>query len=229
VSWFDGAPARSLRWSWNRLMEDLAPILHGEGKVIFVNPLDKRLDVMRHVDGFFDEIPGIHGDALLCVRKPALVFNRAPGTGAKADAFFQKYLYLGVHPMVPVAGNDHGIGKVSPEKRQPFLDYAPLFKAIRGKKWVLEPDCVTVEDEATKVNLFEVPGGFVIPVVFGAEARQAEVILNGIKEIGLNTPVSVLHPGTDGVTEIPVRDASGGVRLTVPLRRGCAIVKVEIR
>jgi hypothetical protein len=131
--------------------------------------------------------------------------------------------------MVPVAGNDHGIGQVSQEKRQPFLDYAPLLKAIRGKKWVLEPDCVQVEGEKTRGNMFEVPGGFVLPVVFGGEAKQAEVILNGIKEIGLNTPVSVLHPGTDGVTEIPVRDASGGVRLIVPLRRGCALVKVEIR
>ena len=34
---------------------------------------------------------------------------------------------------------------------------------MRGKKWVLLPHVVEVADKAAAVNLFEVPGGYVIP------------------------------------------------------------------
>jgi len=36
-------------------MEELGPTFHDAGKVIFGNDMDRRLELMRHVDGFYDE------------------------------------------------------------------------------------------------------------------------------------------------------------------------------
>ncbi|MFA5817296.1 MAG: alpha-L-fucosidase [Bacteroidales bacterium] len=44
------------------------------------------------------------------------------------------------------------------------LNTTALMAAMRGKKWVLEPHCLDVDNGAAKANLFEVPGGYVIPV-----------------------------------------------------------------
>ena len=79
-SWFGGRPARSLIASWQELMGKLGPMMHEAGKVVFVNNHDKRLDLLRHVDGIFDEF-GYAGRSLnltasLAVRKPASAGRR---------------------------------------------------------------------------------------------------------------------------------------------------------
>ena len=75
-SWFEGRPARSLMASWHDLMARLGPLMHQAGKVVFVNNHDKRLDLLRHVDGIFDEFTyaeaPLNLTALLTLRKPAL-------------------------------------------------------------------------------------------------------------------------------------------------------------
>ena len=55
LSWFGDRPTRSLIVSWKSLLDRLGPMMHGSGKVIFVNNHDKRIDLLRQTDGFFDE------------------------------------------------------------------------------------------------------------------------------------------------------------------------------
>lgn len=219
VSWFDGAPARSLVWSWRTLLEKLGPVMHAPGKVIFVNPLVKRLDLMRQVDGIFDEIPGYNGDALLGLRKPVLSFN-----GPANDAFLQYCLNLGIHPMCPLPGNDHGLGWSNEQTRQPYLDYGPLLTAMRGKKWVLEPHCV--ESDAGKVNLFEVPGGYALPVTSAGKANSVTVRVRNIP--GLNKlKCEALHPGIEKPVPVTGKLKDGALELSVPVVRGCAMVLMK--
>jgi hypothetical protein len=221
VSWFDGAPARSLVWSWRTLMEKLGPVMHDGGKVIFVNSLNKRLDLMRQVDGIFDECPGLNGDAVLGLRKPVLVFN-----GAEGERFLQTCLYLGVYPMCPLPGNDHGLGWGTPKNRRPFLDYGPLLKMMRGKKWVLEPYCVETTTPAVKVNLFEVPGGYVIPVTFGGQSESAIVRVRNVRGLD-KARCAALKPGGEALQAVVSSPKDGVLEIQVPLKHGCAVVKMD--
>jgi hypothetical protein len=221
VTWFDDKPARSLIWSWRTLLEKLGPIMHDNGKVIFVNPLVKRLDLMRHVDGIFDELPGYNGDAILGLRKPVLMFN----SGA-SDGILQTCLYLGIHPMCPMPGNDHGLGWADEKTRQYFLDYGPLLVCLRGKKWVLEPHCVKTTTPGVKVNLFEVPGGYALPAItYGKAIGSATIQLCNLP--GMDTlKAEALHPGVDQPQPVQVQFKAGVLELTVSLHRGCAMVRL---
>jgi hypothetical protein len=55
LSWVEGYSAASLYISWKQLMLKLDPIVHGAGKVVFFNNHDKRLDLLKGVDGIYDE------------------------------------------------------------------------------------------------------------------------------------------------------------------------------
>jgi hypothetical protein len=231
-SWFDGRPARSLIASWHELMGKLGPIMRQAGKVVFVNNHDKRLDLLREVDGIFDEFTYASGPlnltALLALRKPALGWTaREDDLKPDPDAFFQRYLHLGVYPMAPFPGNDHSLSPSAWVDRQ-YLDYGPLLDAIRGKKWVLEPHSAAVRDDAAKVNLFKVPGGYVVPVTFGGRATTVRVMLRGLPRFagGKAFHAEVIHPGEEGWRPLTRAEQGGNLVLVVPLARGCAMVKL---
>ena len=231
-SWFDGRPARSLIASWHELMGKLGPIMHQAGKVVFVNNHDKRLDLLREVDGIFDEFTyasaPLNLTALLALRKPALGWTSGErDLKPDPDAFFQRCLHLGVYPMAPFPGNDHSL-LPSPWVDRQYLDYGPLLDAIRGKKWVLQPHCAAVQDDAAKVNLFEAPGGYVVPVTFAGQAASVKVVLRNFHAAREKMAAEVLHPGSDMWTPLtPAVAADGGLWLFVPVKRGCALVRLR--
>ena len=111
---------------------------------------------------------------------------------------------------------------------QYYLAYGPLMDSMRGKKWVLAPHCVEVSGDAAKANLFQVPGGYAMPVCFGGEVEFADIILRSIPGLD-NMKYSVIHPGIETATAPTVlsTDKEGAIRLRVPLRRGCAMVTLH--
>jgi hypothetical protein len=226
ASWVEGKPARSLCVSWNALLARLGPEMHAAGKVIFVNPLYSRLDLLRQVDGIYTEYgqlgTSLNTSALLGLRKPVLAWSynetlRQPDP----DSFFQRHLLLGAYPTAPYPWNNHCIGPEAWAEKQ-FLDYGPLLDAIRGKKWVLAPHCVEAAGGRAKVNLFDVPGGYALPVAFGGKAASATVRIRGIA--GLDAGCTVIHPGMDTPARLTGKLNDGRWELTVPLVRGCAMV-----
>ena len=226
ASWVEGKPARSLCVSWNTLLARLGPEMHAAGKVIFVNPLYSRLDLLRQVDGIYTEYgqlgSSLNTSALLGLRKPVLAWSynetlRQPDP----DSFFQRHLLLGAYPTAPYPWNNHCIGPEAWAEKQ-FLDYGPLLDAIRGKKWVLAPHCVEVAGGTAKANLFDVPGGYALPVAFGGKAASSTVRLRGIA--GLDAGCTVIHPGMDAPARLTGKLNDGRWELTVPLVRGCAMV-----
>lgn len=229
VSWVDGKPARALYTSWQSLMEKLGPLMHQAGKVIFINPINSKLDWMSQVDGVYTEFgqsgPSLNSAALLCLRKPMLAWTynetlRQPDP----DSFFQRHLHLGACPTVPYPWNNHCI---NPDKtaEQFYLDYGPLLDAMRGKKWVLEPHCVESITPGVQVNLFEVPGGFALPVTFGGSNEAATVRVRHLKGLA-RMKCEALCPGSETSTPVRAIMEDGALRLTVPLKRGCAMVKL---
>lgn len=226
-SWFEGRPARSLMTSWNELMEHLGPLMHQAGKTVFVNNHVKRIDLLRHADGIYDEFTytgaPLNLTALLALRKPALGWtDDEAALHPDPDGFFQRYLHLGVYPMAPFPGNDHSLRPGAWVDRQ-YLDYGPLLDAMRGKKWVLEPHCVESATPGVKVNLFQVPGGYALPVTCGGQLEVATVSLRNLPGLG-RLRAEALHPGTAKPLAVSTNFKDASLTVQVPLKRGCAMV-----
>jgi hypothetical protein len=232
LSWVNGGPARPLLVSWKELMEKLGPLMHEAGKVIFANPLTTRLDLMSQVDGIYSEYGesggGLNSMALIANRKTAItwtgIHDKWPFCDLKPDpdSYFQRHLYMGVYPTAPFPFNNHAI-RPDPQTDAQYATYGPLLEAMRGKKWVLAPHCLEVAKDAAKVNLFEVPDGYALPVILAGEAKFVDVTVRNVR--GLDAVKCVaLHPGGDAPVPIPTIFKDGSLALHVPIRRGCAMV-----
>jgi hypothetical protein len=233
VSWYNGRPARYLLRGWNDLMAKLGPMMHSAGKSIFMNLHIKRLDAMSQIDGIFDEDGNHPGCANACaflgLRKPLILWTASEeDLKPDPDAFFQRHLHLGAFPMAPFPLNDHSIRPSDWADRQ-YMDYGPLLDALRNRKWVLAPHAIKVEGDAAKANIFAVPGGYVIPVTFGGAAGSAEIVLRDLP-LGANRgdlTCEVIHPGAQNWEPLDFTDDGAVLRIDVPLRRGCALVRLS--
>jgi hypothetical protein len=133
---------------------------------------------------------------------------------------------MGAFPTAPVPGNDHCIGPDA-EIEKHYLDYGPLLDTLQGRKWVLLPHVVRAIDGGVKVNLFEVPSGYVLAVTFGGNRSKATVVIGGLmNNVNRRFRIEALHPAA--AKPAPVSASSEGDLLTleVPLVRGCAMVKL---
>ena len=222
LSWIDG-PGRHLRLSWVSALEELGALFHQAGKVIYVNPIEARLDLMRHVDGFYDEIGDrnykLNTTAFLALRKPLALWTRDDNTlKPDPDVYFQRLLYLGAFPTIPYPGNDHTINP-SEWNESYFLDYGPLFNAIKERMWYLIPGAVEVEGNAAKVNTFETPLAYVVFVGLAPEVSNAS-----LKVRGLGTQARVLHPGGKASPDLRAIGTLRSATFDLPLKRGCAML-----
>jgi len=230
VSWVDGKPARSLFISWRDVIGKIGPIFHDARKAIFGNPHVKRLELMREFDGIYEEFTydgfNLNLCGLLGMRKPVLGWTAVTDNlRPDPDAFFQRFLYLGVFPTAPLPENDHTINP-DPWAERYYLDYGPLLDGLVGKRWVLEPRPIEVVSGGAKANLFEVPGGYAVPVVLGGDSRSARVRIRGLGSRG-DWRVEVLHPGKREPSPLRADVESGDLALDVPLVRGCALLRVS--
>jgi hypothetical protein len=228
VSWVNGQPARSLFVSWKELMTELSPALHRAGKVVFVNNCTPRIEVVGLADGIYSEWGSdawanqsyINFTALTGVRKPAAIWT--VNEGELTDAYMQRLLYLGIFPTAPYPNNNHCL---RPSKRadEQFLAYGPLLNAMRGRKWVLAPHCVATDTPGAKVNLFEVPGGYALPVSFAGNATVATVRVRGVGQV----KCEAICPGIEKPIALTGKHVKDMLELTVPLMRGCAMVRLS--
>ena len=225
ATWIDG-PCRHLRRSWIALMEELGPIFHDAGKVIFGNDMDRRLELMRHVDGFYDEhgyFPyNLNTSSFLALRKPLVCWTSDENPfGADPDVYFQRHLYMGAFPTVPFPENDHSILPSEVNDRL-YRDYGALFNALRGRTWLLKTRVVEVEHGDAKANVFETPSHYVVFVGLAAQKTNVKLTLRGISGVA-----KVLYPGESGGTVLQVGEAGGSAAVEVPLHRGCAMLILQ--
>lgn len=232
VSWTNNKAYRSLKVSWNDIMSRMGPLMHKADKVIYVNPLTGRIDLMSQVDGFYDEMgerPNVLNiEALLALRKPATAWLSSSGAlGPDPNIGIQRYLLMGVFLTVPFPENDHSI-LPDPWVEEYFLDYGPLFSALKGRKWVLVDHAIRVEGDKAKANLFEAPGGFVIPVALGGDNTSARIHVAKLPKRYYkgDLTVRIIHPGETTWKAIGTVRGDQPIDLDVPLVRGCAVVKL---
>jgi hypothetical protein len=230
VSWVDGKPARSLFRSWIALMDKMGPQMHARDKVIFSNLMTVRLELAKQLDGIYTEFGNsgnaLNASALMGLKKPVVCWAYNGSLGQpNPDAFMQRHLHMGCFPTAPYPNNNHCI---TPEPKADLLyvEYGKLLQAQRGKQWVLTPHCVSTTTPGVKVNLFEVPGGYALPVTFAGDAKDAVVRVKNIT--GLATlRVTALHPGVEKTVEVLSVVKDGVLELRVPLVRGCAMVTLK--
>ncbi len=234
LTWRHGRPARALSTSWRDLLSELGPIFHRADKVIFGNATVDRTDLMRELDGIYHESghlgAELNGSALQCVRKPLMVWTPEEKTlGSNPDDYFQRHLYLGAYPTAPLPVNDHTINP-SPTAERWYLDYGPLFQALSGRKWVLLARAVEVENERAKANLFETPHGLIAPICFGGTNKTATLVVRHLSKLKVNVKASrctVLYPGEQMPMALKASARKDEVHLIVPLKRGCAVVRIS--
>jgi hypothetical protein len=227
VSWLDGKPARSLFRSWIDLMDKMGPQMHARDKVIFANLMTVRLELSQHLDAIYTEYGqvgnALNTAALLCLRKPAICWTQG-GTPNEPnpDAFMQRHLYMGCFPTAPYPHNNHCLNPGAKVERL-YSEYGKLLDSLRGKKWVLAQNCVSTTAPGAKVNLFEVPGGYALPVTFAGDAKEAVVRVKTIPGLA-KLRVTALHPGVENPVEVASVMKDGALELRVPIVRGCAMV-----
>jgi hypothetical protein len=229
VSWYNTKAARSLYHSWRELTAELAPMFHQGGKVVFVNNHIKRLDLLKDIDGIFDEFTynpaALNTTALLSIKRPALGWTSdEKQIRPDPDGFFQRFLYLGVFPMAPFPGNDHSLRPSDWVDRQ-YLDYGPLMNAMRGRVWVLEPHAVEVLKGSAVANLFAVDDGYVASVMLAGAEKVATVSIRTRFERAPSA--SAIHPGAAAPVRVSAVRNGGAWVFEVPLVRGCAMLVVK--
>jgi hypothetical protein len=144
------------------------------------------------------------------------------------DEFMQRYLYMGAFLTCPVPGNDHSVVP-SPWADEQFLRYGPLFDALHARKWVLTANPVSVDSVSTttKANVFEVPGGLVVPVVFAGDATSAKVTLHGVASGDIGDVMALL-PGDAATQKVDFERRGDDFVFTTPVKSGCAMVRLSI-
>lgn len=228
-SWRRAQPCRSLYSSWRSLLDEMGPLFRTADKIILVNAMVNRTELLRHVDGIYHEfghVPAdLNGAALQCVLKPCIAWTPDEKTlKPDPDAYFQRHLHLGIFPTAPLPHNDHTICAGTWADRW-YLEYGPLMDAMRGKRWVLTPRCVEVATPGAKVNLFQVPGGYALPVTFGGTNDSATVRVRNVSSLD-QTTCAALHPGAERPAPVSAVFENGELELTVPLKQGCAMVQL---
>jgi len=76
-----------------------------------------------------------------------------------------------------------------------------------------------------RVNLFEVPGGYALPVTLGGNAASARVRLRNCPGLD-RVKCLALHPGAAAAMPVPATYKDEVLELQVPLERGCAMVRL---
>jgi hypothetical protein len=137
----------------------------------------------------------------------------------------QRHLHMGCFPTVPYPHNNHCINP-EPMADQLYQDYGRLLDAQRGKKWVLAPHCVETATPGAKVNLFEIPGGYALPVTFCGDAKEAVVQVRDIPDL-TKPSARALHPGVENPAAVESAVKDGVLELRVPIARGYAMVELR--
>jgi hypothetical protein len=208
-------------------------MMHAAHKVIFCNPLNRRIDILQHIDGIYDEFGYLTYSLNLCSQmaffKPIIAWTYSKDNlQPDPDAYFQRHIYMGAFITVPFPGNDHCI---TPDKwaDKYYADYGMFFTALKGREWILSPHVVEVENNLAKANVFKTNAGVIVPVVFGGKTQKASVLLrlpySALEKRDLE--IKVLHPGEKTWRVLKKVKFTKVIKTEVPLERGCALICIS--
>eukprot|EP00935_MAST-01C_sp_MAST-1C-sp1_P000561 g561.t1 len=211
----------------------IGELLHSKGRAHFWNPYAPRADFMQHTDGIFAEDSyedeRMHLLALLGAGgKPVLSWNHGCDIRAMKqctryqdsnnnEQLLHRLLYWGLQPMVPFSRNDHGKEHIVSEHSNDtitFVNYGPLFRAIRGRRWFLAAHAVQVTKGEAQANVFLTRNGIGVPVVLGAPFSLVSITIRGLEWPANKTVVTRLSlAGLDRRGSLVLSGQNGGDEL----------------
>ena len=204
-----------------------------------------RLDLLKNFDGTFSEGSALNPAAFTGLRTPTIQWTyRLSDDPELLRQYFQQHLLMDAYPMAPIPYNDHSIQPGSAVVDQAYADYAPLFNAMHGAKWLLSTRPVYAPSGDVAVNIFtigEVGSALptlLVPVMLANSTNTTRVsvaldLAPTVTELGW-PPVkavssTVRHPGVGAWSDITTTGkANGEWEMDVPLQEGCALVRIEL-
>ena len=242
---------RSTSVGWIKFMDSASEIIHkGAKRAITINDHSYRVDMMHHVDHAADE----HGGSMDRIHAGSLAFMSKPVAHSightNSPSMLQTLLFWG-----SMWGDNWQVGNDKAPFGQTALDYAPLFRQLRGKLWAGDAHAVSVVGGgAAQANLFEIeppktsssaagaaaaaaaaadpPAARVrvLVVVFGPASGTITVAVRG-GGVASYKNATLFHPGVRATTLAPPAvTAAGMAHVSVPLSHGdphgCAVVRL---
>ncbi|HEY9001794.1 MAG TPA: hypothetical protein VIM89_10615 [Mucilaginibacter sp.] len=233
ISMIGQQKTRSMLTSWKSIITPVAQMMHAAHKAIFCNPLNRRIDLLQHIDGIYDEFGYLPYSLNLCSQmaffKPIIAWTFSKeNLQPDPDAYFQHHIYMGAFLTVPFPGNDHCI---TPDKwaDKYYADYGMLLRALKGREWILSPHVVEVENNAAKANVFKTNAGVIVPVVLGGKTQKASVLLRLPYSVleKKDLEIKVLYPGEKTWKVLKKVKFSKVIKTEVQLERGCALLCIS--
>ena len=189
VSYYTGnggaeGPASSLKKSYIKAISAIRQVF-GDQRIILMNSLGYScISLMVGIDGTFSEgrqvsAVGILGSAGMV----SILWTEHAGTEEQMDSYFQRHLYLGVHPMAPLPAADHCISDNCGGCQAWYQNYGTLFASMQGKRWFLAPHAVNVmHPPGAKANAFQLRDGRLLyPLVF-VNGTSAAIHIEGVSQ-----------------------------------------------
>jgi hypothetical protein len=209
----------------------MGSLLHSKAMAMFVSPTNPRVDLLEPFDGLYDEYGdrtdrGVLDGYISLNGRPCISWDHGGNrTSQEWHQYLQLKLYLGCSPTVPSPYGDHTLTNTSVVSL--FQDYAPLFAALRGKRWLLEAFAVrsrySHSDRPIWSNVFKVDVGVMVvltapPVSQRMHSNETALVhLQRLPFDGAPT-VTLLVPGRPDSLEPVVKNVSKtvhGLTLTI--------------
>jgi len=222
LAWEKGGIASWLGYSHLSISAALRDVAHAAGVAAVVSILLPRLDL---VGGLFDAYMNEHGDAQKTMPVYGLIGMFKPTSGwywpqhdpPPVELYLRQCLVAGQSPQVPWALADHGNSPDgSPDPTPDFLAYAPLYKLIVGKRWLLTAGAVELDAAAAAAglwaNAYATDAGLLLVVADGLGAANATAA-------SLTTDVGTLAFGARPVLAAAFALHPGGANASVAARQ----------
>lgn len=207
----------------------------------FINDHSNRLDMMEHVDGIYSEMADVTADgwshglgaALVAMNKPVVMWDHPKSQDTPQAVFAEALkasLYVGAYPTVPIYNNDHAVGgDCAPSCKYDtvFAQYGPLFRLLKGKRWLLteRPAAVSEGPAGALANAFTVDRGTLVVVILpqapAASTHNVTVTLN------VPGPVAAVSAFWPGGASAPVVHTPGDPRVSSELRGGTVLLMLQ--
>lgn len=132
----------------------ICEIAHRQGKAVWANA-PNTLEVAHCVDGFMAECSWEWLGTILYLglEKPVVLLMPGGWDVSQLKEALNAALFAGAQPSVVNAPKDRT------EYLKLLQGYQPLFKMLRGRKWILDPHAVTSEASALRTNCFRLTDG----------------------------------------------------------------------
>ena len=222
VSWVNGRPARSLYRLWLHL-PDIARPADAQGR---------QGDFRQHDDDAAGVGPptttastpstatraGLNPAAALMAFAAGAGVDRQPDPAEPARLVMTRVSALAVFPSAPTRSTI--IASLPSQSGSSYLDYSRCWIRCRGRSGSAAR-CVEAAEPNVKVNLFQTPAGYVLPVTFGGgKLKSVTVRLRNIPGLE-KLSAKALHPGVEAAAAVTT-EAEGllVLELQVPLKRG---------